>query len=1051
MSLNFKVKRLNDWENPELFGINKLPGHVRNIPFDSVDAALTRDWQQSPWCQLLNGTWQFELHPNPDAVPADFFSDSYDISSWSDIQVPGNWTTQGFDKPIYTNVKMPIPNTPPFVPKEDNPTGLYRRTFTVPENWGDRQIVLRFGGVESAFYLWVNGEAVGYSQESRLPAEFDITDYLRAGENTISTMVIRWSDGTWLEDQDHWWMTGLYRDVYLYAKPKASIFDFFARTDLDADLQDAVLRVNARMTNADGRKIDGYRVHIDLFDAAGEPVFETVSKSFWESENVLTQCDLKKEIENPLKWSAEHPNLYTLVLSLYTKKKEFVEAVSTRIGFRKVEIVGREMLINGQPVLMKGVNRHEHDELHGKTISEESMMQDIYLLKQFNLNAVRTAHYPNCDRWYELCDEYGIYLVDEVNIETHAVYDRLCHDPHWAGAFLDRAMRLVERDKNYPSVIQWSLGNESGYGPHHDAMANWVRGTDSSRPIHYEGAITRIGSMHSRDPNAPVDDPWFDGHMATDIVCPMYPTVQELIDFAGNPHGDRPLIMCEYAHAMGNSCGNLREYWDAIRENHGLQGGFVWDWVDQGLTKIDENGTKYWGYGGDFGDTINDVNFCINGMIFPDRTPHPALFEHKYLMQPIWVKAVDLHWGKFEVYNENYFSDLSGYVGRYEIMVDGQVVESGDVDLPEIGPLQTKSIKVKHKQPELPAGAEAFITFRFYLKEDCNWAKAGHEVAWEQFKLPISAPIAADPNVSAMGELTLQQADGQIVVSGDRFALRFDQAAGQLSSWVADGHELLESGPQLNVWRAPTDNDGFKTPGIDWRIDKDFYQWKEYGLEALTHSAESMSVEQVRPQEIKVTIQTVVGSEKKPNAFSHQHVYTIRGDGSVHLDNQLAMSSEIRIENMPRIGVSLRMAAGHEELGYYGRGPFENYRDRNAGAAVGIYESTVDDEYVPYIMPQTFGNKTDVRRMWLRDGAGAGLEITADGGVMEASVSHFSDDDLFRSRHTNELTRLDEVIVNLDHVQAALGGGSCGPKTLEKYYIKPANYRFGFLFRPIQS
>ena len=503
MSLNFKVKKLNDWENPEMYGINKLPAHVRNIPFDSVDVAKAGAWRESPWCQMLNGTWRFELHPNPDAVPTDFWADSYDISGWSDIQVPGNWTTQGFDKPIYTNVKMPIPNTPPFVPKEDNPTGLYRRTFNLPAEWDGRQIVLHFGGVESAFYLWVNGEAVGYSQESRLPAEFDVTPYVQSGENSITCMVIRWSDGTWLEDQDHWWMTGLYRDVFVYAKPAAHMVDFFARTDFDDQLEDAHLRVNVRINKTDERKIDGYLVKMDLFDQAGEAVFETVTKSFLETEQVLTQCDLEQLIEKPLKWSAEHPHLYTLVLSLYTDKKEFVEAVSHKIGFRKVEIVGKEMLINGMPVLMKGVNRHEHDEEHGKTISEESMLADIYLLKQYNLNAVRTAHYPNCQRWYELCDEYGIYLIDEANLETHAVYDKLCHDPHWAGAFLDRIIRLVERDKNHASVIQWSLGNESGYGPHHDAMAAWVRGTDPSRPIHYEGTISRHGSTHTKNPDRP--------------------------------------------------------------------------------------------------------------------------------------------------------------------------------------------------------------------------------------------------------------------------------------------------------------------------------------------------------------------------------------------------------------------------------------------------------------------------------------------------------------------------------------------------------------------
>ena len=544
-------------------------------------------------------------------------------------------------------------------------------------------------------------------------------------------------------------------------------------------------------------------------------------------------------------------------------------------------------------------------------------------------------------------------------------------------------------------------------------------------------------------------DPWYDGHLATDIVCPMYPQVQDIIDYAKHPGADRPLIMCEYAHAMGNSCGNLREYWDAIRSYHGLQGGFVWDWVDQGLTKIDENGVKYWGYGGDFGDTINDVNFCINGLIFPDRTPHPAMYEYKYLLQPIWVTAVDLNAGKFEIYNENYFSDLSVYAASYEVMVNGCVVESGAIDLPEIGPQERKQMTLSYAQPDLPPGGEAFITFRFMLKDDTPWASAGHEVAWEQFKLPLSAPIASGPNVGSMAELTLNSTGGEIKVSGPNFEISFDQSNGTLKEWTADGERLIESGPQLNVWRAPTDNDGFKTPGIDWVPNKDLAQWQRAGLDALSHTSESVTVEQTRPQEIQVTIQTVVGSEKHPNAFEHQHIYTIRGDGSIELENRLSIAAEVKVENLPRVGLSLQMPAGYEQVKWYGRGPIENYRDRNAATKIGVYETTVDDDYVPYIMPQTFGNKTDVRKLWVSNEDGSGLEITAEGNHMEASVSHYSEEDLYQSFHTNELSRLDQTIVNLDHIQAALGGASCGPKTLQEYYVRPGNYRFTFMLRPI--
>jgi beta-galactosidase len=565
-------------------------------------------------------------------VPDDFHSTVFDTSAWDEVQVPGNWMMQGYDKPIYTNVQMPIPNTPPFVPKEDNPTGLYQHTFAIPEDWNGRQIFIWFEGVESAFYLWVNGQAVGYSQDSRLPAEFDLTEYVQVGENELRAMVIRWSDGSFVEDQDHWRMGGIHRDVYLYATPKVHIFDFFARPELDNDFVDGTLRVTARIEKYAALAIDGYQVRLGLFEEDGTAVFEPITKGFYENDNVLTQAKLEQTITNPKKWTAETPTLYTLVLSLLDKDGNFLEAVRTRIGFRRVEIVGRELLINGQVVLMKGVNRHEHDERLGKVVTEAMMLKDIRLMKQFNINAVRTAHYPNCQRWYELCDEYGLYIIDEANIESHSLYDRLCHDPLWLTTFMERGQRMVQRDKNHPCVIFWSLGNESGYGPHHDALAGWMRGADGSRPIHYEGAISRhLGEGR-----------WQQGHLATDVVCPMYPQVVDIIAYAEDKTNDRPLIMCEYAHAMGNSCGNLKEYWDAIKRYQGLQGGFIWDWVDQGLVKVDEQGREYWAYGGDFGDTINDVNFCINGLIFPDRTPHPALWEYKKLIQPIQIGDVDV-------------------------------------------------------------------------------------------------------------------------------------------------------------------------------------------------------------------------------------------------------------------------------------------------------------------------------------------------------------------------------------------------------------------------
>ncbi|MGB1253495.1 MAG: glycoside hydrolase family 2 TIM barrel-domain containing protein [Candidatus Promineifilaceae bacterium] len=1032
------VSTLNDWENPQLVEINKITGHVNTVSYPSIEAAKHGDHTASPYYRSLNGQWQFKLVDNPDVVPENFYADDYDSADWDEIRVPGNWTMQGFDKPIYTNVQMPIPNTPPFVPKEDNPTGLYRHTFTIPEDWDGRQIFISFDGAESVLYVWINGQAVGFSKGSRLPAEFDITAFVKAGENSVSAEVIRWSDATWLEDQDHWWMTGLYRNVFIYAKPKAAIFDFFARTELDETFQNGTLKLNTRIENYGGGDIDGYVTRMELFDSDGASVFGSKNTGVLENENRETQTDLEVEIANPLLWSAETPTLYTLVVSLEDKQGNFLEAVRTRVGFRDVTIKGRELLINGQVVLMKGVNRHEHDDRHGKTVSEESMLADIRLMKEFNINSVRTAHYPNCSRWYELCDEYGLYLVDEANIETHGAYNKLNNNPYWTNAFVERIKRMVQRDKNHPSIIMWSLGNESGHGSNHDAAAAWVRFNDPTRPLHYEGAISPYGHTHI--------DYWHRGHAATDVVCPMYPTVQWLEDYALDPKGDRPFIMCEYSHAMGNSNGNLKEYWEMTRKHHGLQGGFIWDWVDQGLLKTDENGVEYWAYGGDFGDEINDVNFCINGLVFPDRTVHPAMYEFKKLIQPIMCSAVDMATGQIAIFNDNYFTDLSAYRGRFEVMVDGVVVQSAEFTLPSIAPQTSETVTLPI---ETQSGGEAFVTVRFTLADAAPMLEAGHEVAWDQFELPVTAAAAETPAPSGDGVQMVVSAE-TITITGNTFNIEFDKTNGQMTSWETNGVQLLAAGPQLNVWRAPTDNDGFKSPTIvDWRMDKDLYEWRRLGFDKLQHRVESVSTEVVSDSEVRVAIETIVGSDQQGEAFFHTQTFTIRGDGSLRSDN--AVQTNVKVSYLPRVGINLQMPAGFEQLEWYGRGPFENYSDRKAGAAIGIYQTTVDDDYVPYILPQDYGNKTDVRWVKLTNADGVGIAVSAENAPMQTSVSHFSADDLYQASHTNKLTRRDETFLNLDHVQAGLGSASCGPDPLPEYRIKPGDFTFAFEFRPIKA
>lgn len=1026
----FRVAGLPDWENPQVVGINTLPGHTTAVPFDTIPQALTADKQQSPWFQSLNGRWQFHLYPNPTAVPNAFLAGDSSTVPWQSIPVPSNWTCQGFDKPIYTNVQLPIPVDPPRVPRDDNPTGLYRHTFTLPENWADRQIFICFEGVESAFYVWLNGRPLGYSQDTRLPAEFDITDTVQPGENELTAMVLRWSDGSYLEDQDHWWMAGIYRDVYLYATPKVRIFDFFARTELDDQYTDADLIVSATIENDDGRSLTDYRVAMQLFDDNGRSQFDPVSEAIIVSKDEMTAVTLRQHVTNPAKWTAETPALYTLLLTLHDAQGQPLAHLSHRIGFRQVEIRGRELLVNGRPVLFKGVNRHEHDDVHGKTISEASMIADITLMKQFNLNAVRNSHYPNHPRWYELCDAYGLYVIDEANIETHDTYNRLCHDPRWTHAFVERGNRMVQRNRNHPCIILWSLGNESGFGPNHEAMAGWIRSADPTRPLHYEGAISRWWGQN-----------WHNGQRVTDVVCPMYPSVQELVDYANDPTATRPLIMCEYAHSMGNSTGNLQEYWDAIESLSGLQGGFIWDWVDQGLRKTDDNGRDYWAYGGDFGDTINDANFCINGLIWPDRTPHPALYEYKKVIQPVKLTAVDPANGDFQLKNAYDFIGLAHLNGRWTLTANGEPIADGALPLPNLAPGESAALHIDLPPITPQPGTEYHVILRLTLASNQPWADAGHEIAWQQVALPQTAVAA--PLLPTAPPLHVSEDDAAITITGADFRIVFSKQDGTMSDWRVGETAVMQRGFQLNAWRAATDNDGFRHE--PYRTDKALGQWLNAGLQQLSQQLTDWHIAQ-SDEGVTLQLSTVTGSPIRPEAFVNEQTITIHNDGTLHIQNHIQGDPALPL--LPRLGLTAELTPGFEQIQWYGRGPHENYSDRNVGTAVGLYRSTVTDQYVPYILPQTHGNKTDVR--WLaveNEAAGVGLLAVAE-PLMEASTSHFAEHDLYRARHTSDLTPRAETILNLDMKQSGLGGASCGPETLPPYQLPTGTYDFALWLRP---
>jgi len=1029
------LPRSNDWENPQVVAINKLPGHTASIPYPDLSAALRGKIEDSPYYQSLNGRWKFIYATNPETTPIDMNTGQVQANGWDEIEVPGNWNMQGYDKPIYTNVKMPFDTNPPYVPEDDNPCGVYQRDFNIPVDWTEQQVFVCFDGVESAFFLWINGQSVGYSQGSRLPAEFDLTEYIHPGKNSLTALVIRWSDGSYLEDQDHWWMAGIYRDVYLYATPKVHIFDFFAQSKFEPASNDAILAVRAKIVNHSQVDADGYQVEIQLYDDDDQPIFDPLPTGWLlETDVQINKVDLSQHIDTPRRWSTEDPYLYTLVLSLKEPRGGVLEYLSARIGFRQVKISGVELVINGKPVLIKGVNRHDHDHVSGKVVSVEAMVSEIKLMKQFNINAVRTSHYPNDSRWYDLCDRYGIYVIDEANIECHAVYNKLAHDPLWTNAFMERGQRMVERDKNHPCVVIWSLGNESGYGPNHDALAGWIRGADPTRPIHYEGAISE---------NIAPD--WFGGHLATDLVCPMYPTIDQIVAYAQDPRADRPLIMCEFAHAMGNSLGNYKEYWQAIEGNHGLQGGFVWDWIDQGILKHDQNGQPYWAYGGDFGDEINDLNFCINGLIWPDRTPKPALFEHKKICQPVSVKAVDLLEGHLEIINKRDFTNLSDLDIHWVLQSDGLVLQEGMLPPLAIPPGMRHTLTLDLKKPILDAGAECFLEVRFYLHQETTWAPKGHEVAWEQFEMPYPSPTPSPLKISSLPSLEMEENDENLSILAGKIQLIFDKKLGGISKLQYMGTELLTSGPILNIWRAPTDNDGIKLiPYVGGYLGN----WLAAGLDELEQDIEGFTVTRLSPQVVSIMVESLFQSSKGRARFKHMHSYTIYTSGDIMIDNRVECGDNL--PPLPRVGLTLSLPASFEHFSWFGRGPHENYIDRNHSAPVGLYHSTVDEQYVPHILPQENGNKTEVRWLTVTNHNGIGLLATGV-PLMEASVSHYSAQDLYQASHTCELVHREETILNLDHKQCGLGGASCGPGTLPQYLIQSGLFQFSFRLRPYNA
>ncbi|TAJ12856.1 DUF4981 domain-containing protein [Marinilabiliaceae bacterium JC017] len=1010
----------NDWENQKVFSVNKEAPHAAFYSYADEAMAIKNNRESSPYFQLLNGTWKFNWVKTPAERPVHFYKESYDVAGWDDIKVPANWEVEGYGIPIYVNTTYPFAMQnpqPPTIPHDWNPVGSYRRSFDIPTDWDGRQIFLHLGAVKSAMYLWVNGQKVGYSQGSKLPAEFDITSYIRKGNNTLALEVYRWSDGSYLECQDFWRLSGIERDVYLYATSPVRIRDFFFHPGLDDNYKDANFSVDVELKSHLTGKSRCY-LEAKLLDG-NKTVFSTKEKLMVYAKGEQ-RVNVSGFLADPKKWSAEMPHLYKLALTLKDKNGKLLEATSVNVGFRKIEIVGGQLLVNGKAVLFKGVDRHEHDEFNGHVMSEASMIRDIKLMKEHNINAVRTCHYPNDSRWYELCDQYGLYLIDEANIESHGMgYGErsLAKDTTWMDAHIDRTRRMVERDKNHPSVIIWSLGNEAGDGPNFVATSAWIHQRDTSRPVHYERAGQKAH---------------------TDIVCPMYSPIDHLIAYGRQVH-ERPFILCEYAHAMGNSVGNFQDYWDVIEKYDNLQGGFIWDWVDQGLVKYDENGVKYWTYGGDYGpeDIPSDKNFCINGLVNPDRTLHPSIKEVKKVYQNVKIKPVDLANNKIVITNNYAFISLDRFRLKWVVTENGKEIMTGQKEQLNALPGEHEEITLNLDKIKQRPGKEYFLNVSLELKHDWDLVEKGTILATEQIAMPV---IRKKTVAKSTTPIKVQSRETEVIVLGDRFILRFDNEKGIITSMKYDGKEFIAQGPVPNFWKAPNDNDhGF---GMVKRLGV----WRHAGA---NRQMEEMKVKKTGNQ-IDVTYAFSLPDVESKLVLT----YSVFGSGDVVINYDFKIGKK-KLPMIPRIGMMMVLPKQFDQLTWFGRGPWENYPDRNTASFVGLYESNVADQFYPYISPQETGYKTDNRWMKLSDEAGNGVYVTAS-DHFGFSALHFKQEDMTQdgrgTLHTIDMKPRAEVYLNVDHQLMGVGGdNSWGARPHANYSIAPKNYKFTVRIKPFTN
>lgn len=1007
---------MKTWENHQIDGINRMPARAHFLTFPSKEKAFLNNNRYTHAFKNLNGVWKFMFLDAPEYSPEGFFNSDFDVTKMDDITVPGNWQLQGYGKMHYSDLWYNFPINPPYVPTE-NPTGIYKRTFFVEESYRDKKIIIRFCGVDSAYHLWINGKEVGYSKVARNESEFDITDLIRVGEeNDVTVRVYQWSDGTYLEDQDMWWESGIFRDVELIGVPKDGINDYKVIADLDDEYKNGIFKVEAFL-----RTTKEVNVTFELVDAGENTVF---TKTVVAKEGKACIDEVIADVNH---WTAETPYLYKLFMTV-EDDGQIVEVIPQNVGFRNIRLNGETFLVNGVAIKFKGVNRHDYSPQNGRVVSREEIEKDIILMKQFNINAIRTSHYPNSYYLYDLCDEYGMYLIAETDLECHGFeltgdYKWITDDPSWELAYVARMTRMIERDKNHPAIIFWSLGNESAFGCNFRKMTDVAHEMDPTRLVHYEGDF----DVESADVYST---------MYTWIENPKKPyLMKDIIEKSKKPH-----IHCEYCHAMGNGPGNLKDYQDLVYAHDKLQGGFVWEWFDHGIESFTESGEKYYRYGGDFGDDPSNKDFCIDGLIMPDRTPSPGLYEYKKVIEPITTTAVDIQKGIINLLSRYDFANLDRFNLVYKVMEDDVILQTGFMPVPSIEARANKDITLPYDLSviKVKPGAHYYVNISYQLREDTSYASSGHELATAQFELPLyKEGIMVRPE----GILNIEKEHTTLHVKGANFSLDFNLVNGNLMNIVRDGMQVLSKGPRLTLWRAPISND---MEIID-KLKKVYFLHLEHEV--------VMNIDyHMEGNILKVEVDTINSTTNSAWHFKTKYVYTVCPSGDILIDVEGTPSGRVDLapDMLPRIGVSMHLDKSMEHVRYFGMGPGENYADSKEAAQMGLYANTVDGLFTNYVIPQENGNHMGCKWVSMTNDRGMGLLASTEGDF-NFSASWYEDKDLDDAKHTCDLVKRDYIVFNVDYKQNALGTNSCGQWQLDKYRAKFEDFKLSFRLTPFNN